>query len=71
MTEQELRKRCGLKPNQLISTNKGLVDILGVGRDPKTDEEKVVLGFLATGRVVTEPINSVIKKLTNSHGILN
>lgn len=65
MTEQEFRERCGLKTNQLINTNKGLADILGVGKDPKTGEEKVTLGFLATGRIITEPIESVIKKLIN------
>lgn len=71
MTEQEFRERCGLKPKQLINTNKGLVDILGIGRDPKTGEEKVTLGFLATGRVINEPIEYVIGKLINQHKILN
>ena len=65
MTEQELRKKCGLKPTQLISTNKGLADILGIGKDRETGEEKVALGFLANGKIITEPVESVIKKLTN------
>ena len=66
MTEQELREKCGLKPNALIPTNKGLVDILGIGKDPKTGEEKVTLGFLISGKIITEPIISVIEKITKT-----
>lgn len=71
MTEQEFREKCGLGPKQLISTNLGLADILGVGKDPKTGEEKVALGFLANGKVITESIKSVIGKLTKSLPINN
>lgn len=67
MTEKELREKCGLKNGELISTNKGLADILGVGKDPKTGEEKVALGFLANGQVITEPVTSVITKLTGQN----
>jgi len=66
MTEQEFREKCGLEPNALISTNKGLVDILGIGKDPKTGEEKVTLGFLISGKIITEPIISVIEKITKT-----
>lgn len=63
MTEEELREKCGLKPNELISTSKGLADIFGVGKDPKTGEEKVALGFLANGQIITESVTSVIAKM--------
>lgn len=63
MTEQEFRKKCKLKPNELISTNRGLADIFGIGKDPETGEEKVALGFLASGKIITESVESVIEKL--------
>ncbi len=65
MTELEFRKKCSLKPGQLIPTNKGLADILGIGKDPKTGEERVAIGFIADGTVVNESVESVIEKFTN------
>lgn len=57
MTEKELRDRCGLKDGELINTDLGLMDILSV------KEDKVSLGLLASGRVIVETADSVIKKL--------
>ncbi len=65
MAEEEFRKEYGLSQGELISTSNGLADIFGVGKDPTTGEEMVALGFLAGGRVINEPVKSVIEKLKN------
>ena len=55
--ETQLRKECGLKPGELINTNLGLIDILGV------KDGMVTLGKLAGGEPFTESVESVIAKL--------
>ena len=57
MTEEQLREECGLKPGELINTNLGLIDILGV------KDGMVTLGKLAGGEPFTESVESVIAKL--------
>lgn len=58
MTEAELREKCNLGPGELINTNLGLLDLMGLN-----GKGEAVLGMLATGEIVTESVNSVIKKL--------
>ena len=59
MTETELRKRCGLKSNELINSNRGALDIFSV------KDGMVTIGVVATGRVFNEPVQSVIAKMFN------
>ncbi len=56
MTEEELRKACGLKPGELINSNIGLIDILYV------KDNVVTLGPLV-GNAFTESVESVVAKL--------
>jgi len=58
MTEEELREKCGLRKGQLIDTNIGLLDILGV------KDNTVVLGVLANENIIRESVESVIEKVT-------
>jgi len=58
MTEEELREKCGLRKGQLIDTNIGLLDILGV------KDNTVVLGVLANRNIIRESVESVIEKVT-------
>ncbi|MFW9872252.1 MAG: hypothetical protein ACFFG0_04045 [Candidatus Thorarchaeota archaeon] len=56
MTEEELRKKCGLKPRELLDTNLGFLEILNVRNDI------VTLGVLETGQYLQDSCKSVIKK---------
>jgi hypothetical protein len=56
MTEQELRKKIGIGKNELVETNKGFIDIFGIGKIKDT----VSYGFLATGVVQTESIDDFL-----------
>jgi len=58
MTEEELREKCGMKKGELIDTNIGLLDILGVRGDT------ALIGVLATGKIIEESVESVITKVT-------
>ena len=58
MTEEELREKCGMKKGELIDTNIGLLDILGVRGDI------ALIGVLATGKIIEESVESVITKVT-------
>ena len=60
MTEAELREECNLKPHELISTNLGMLDLMGVN-----DKNEAILGIVATGKIIREPVKSVIAKLKN------
>ena len=56
MTRKELFNKIGLKNNQLISTNFGLMDVLGV------TDDIVSYGFLANGRTDTMPAEDFCAK---------
>lgn len=58
MTEKELRDKIGIGPNDLFSTNLGMIDIFGV------KDGKISYGFLASGNVMTESIESFMSKAT-------
>ena len=58
MTKTELLQKCGMVDGQLIQSNLGFIDILGV------KDSVVTLGILATGSVFTESAESVISKLS-------
>jgi hypothetical protein len=60
MTETELREECNLGPCELISTNLGVLDLMGVN-----DKNEAILGVVATGKIIREPVKSVIAKLKN------
>jgi len=66
MTEQELREKYGLERTELLSTNKGLIDIFQVWRDPGTGLHKVSYGLLAKGETVTETVESFIERFKDS-----
>jgi len=63
LMEKELREKCGLKDGEFINTNLGLLDILGIGRDKRDGKDKVALGVLATGKIIYETVDSVLKKM--------
>lgn len=57
MTMEELRKECGIGPDECPDTSMGAVDFLSI------DENDIVtLGFIAISRQVTEPAQDVIDK---------
>lgn len=58
MTEAELRKECNLGPCELINTNLGVLELMCVN-----DKDDAVLGMLATGEIIVEPVKSVIAKM--------
>jgi hypothetical protein len=60
MTEAELREECNLGPHELIDTNIGALDLMGVN-----DKDEAILGIVATGKVITEPVKSFITKMKN------
>lgn len=57
MSEKELREAIGIKPNVLINTNLGHMDILSV------EDDVVHLGFLATGRQQSMSVTDFIKRM--------
>ena len=53
---KDLRKKLGLKKNQMISTNKGALDVFTVKRG------RIYYGFVGTGHTDDEPIDDFIKR---------
>lgn len=62
MTEEELRKECGLDNGELLNTNRGLLDIFDV-KELSTGQFMVSYGFLATGDVLSESVESFIDRV--------
>lgn len=57
MTLKELRKKIGLKKNELFNTNIGAMDIFNV------KDDVVYYGFLmGSGEILSEPVDSFLQK---------
>lgn len=56
MTEEMLRKECGLGPAECIISNKGDVDILYI------KDDIVALRVVSTGEIFNEPVRTTISK---------
>jgi hypothetical protein len=56
MTEEMLRKKCGLGPAECIKTNKGDVDILYI------KDDIVTLRIVSTGEIFNEAVRITISK---------
>ena len=60
MTEEGLRRRCGLEKGQLIDSSGGFADILTVG------SEFVSVGILATGATVKVATDKFISIMSST-----
>ena len=54
MTEKEVRNRIGVKTEELVETNKGLLDLV------KVENDKVHYGFLGGGGIQIEPVDDFL-----------